>query len=58
MSIQLNVKLGLVVLLFFATLANAGGGLIFLEKNIQSQQEMKTKTTKQHHHSHLSCECK
>lgn len=58
MSIQLNVKLGLVVLLFSATLANADGGLIFLEKNIQSQQEMKTKTTKPHHHSHLSCECK
>ncbi|MBC9228990.1 hypothetical protein HI850_006550 [bacterium SPL81] len=57
MSMQLNVKLGLVVLLFSATLANADGGLIFLEKNIQSQQEMKTKTTKQHH-SHLSCECK
>jgi len=55
---QLNVKLGLMVLLFSATLANADGGLIFLEKNIQSQQEMKTKTTKPHHHSHLSCECK
>ena len=32
MSIQLNVKLGLMVLLFSATLANADGGLIFLEK--------------------------
>jgi hypothetical protein len=42
-SIQLNVKLGLVVLLFSAT-RKCRWRINFLE-NIQSQQEMKTKTT-------------
>ena len=43
MSIKLNTKSALMVLLLSTSLAHADGGLIFLEKNLKSQQETKAK---------------
>ncbi|HCJ6509478.1 TPA: hypothetical protein NU718_001045 [Acinetobacter baumannii] len=40
---KLNTKSALMVLLLSTSLAHADGGLIFLEKNLKSQQETKAK---------------
>lgn len=49
MSIKLNTALCFLVLLFSASWANADGGLIFLEKNLNSQQQAKAKLEHKHH---------
>ncbi|HEO1774229.1 hypothetical protein [Acinetobacter baumannii] len=46
MPIKLNTKAVLMVLLLSTSLVHADGGLIFLEKNIKSQQETKAKMEK------------
>ncbi|WP_213062365.1 hypothetical protein [Acinetobacter pittii] len=55
MSIKLNTKAVLMVLLLSTSLVHADGGLIFLEKNIKSQQETKAKEGK---NPHLTCKRK
>ncbi|MFV5533982.1 hypothetical protein VXQ47_04310 [Acinetobacter pittii] len=57
MSIKLNTKSALMVLLLSTSLAHADGGLIFLEKNIKSQQETKAKA-KESKNPHLTCKRK
>ncbi len=57
MLIKLNIKSALMVLFLSTSLAHADGGLIFLEKNIKSQQETKAKTEKSKNH-HLTCKRK
>ena len=54
MSIKLNTALCFLVLLFSASWANADGGLIFLEKNLNSQQQAKLEQTLEHKH-HQKC---
>ncbi|MCH7335800.1 hypothetical protein [Acinetobacter sp. NIPH 2699] len=58
MSIKLNTTLGLMILFLSASLANADGGLIFLEKNLQSQQEVKAHLEKNMNHSNIKQKCK
>ncbi|KAB0661051.1 hypothetical protein [Acinetobacter courvalinii] len=43
MSFKLNTVLCFLVLFVSASWANADGGLIFLEKNLNSQQQAKAK---------------
>lgn len=57
MLIKLNKKSALLVLFLSTSLAHADGGLIFLEKNIKSQQVTKAKTEKSKN-SHLTCKRK
>ncbi|MDC4597371.1 hypothetical protein ACOQNK_17790 [Acinetobacter baumannii] len=57
MSIKLNTKSALMVLLLSTSLAHADGGLIFLEKNLKSQQETKAKA-EEGKKSHLTCKHK
>jgi hypothetical protein len=57
MLIKLNKKSALMVLFFSTSLAHADGGLIFLEKNIKSQQVTKVKTEKSKN-PHLTCKRK
>ncbi|ELW82369.1 MULTISPECIES: hypothetical protein [Acinetobacter] len=57
MLIKLNIKSALMVLFLSTSLAHADGGLIFLEKNIKSQQETKAKTEKSKN-PHLTCKRK
>lgn len=57
MSIKLNTKSVLMVLLLSTSLAHADGGLIFLEKNIKSQQETKAKV-EESKNPHLTCKRK
>ncbi|MBJ6353070.1 MULTISPECIES: hypothetical protein [unclassified Acinetobacter] len=57
MSIKLNTKSALMVLLLSTSLAHADGGLIFLEKNIKSQQETKAKA-EESKKPHLTCKRK
>lgn len=52
MSIKLNTALYFLVLLFSASWANADGGLIFLEKNLNSQQQAKAKLEQTLEHKH------
>ena len=52
MSIKLNTALCFLVLLFSASWANADGGLIFLEKNLNSQQQAKAKLEQTLEHKH------
>ncbi|WP_368570836.1 hypothetical protein [Acinetobacter haemolyticus] len=58
MSIKFNTKLCFMVLLLSTSLANADGGLIFLEKNLQSQQEAKANVEKNVKHSNIKHACK
>ncbi|QER38395.1 hypothetical protein F2A31_01190 [Acinetobacter suaedae] len=58
MSIQFNKKLCFMVLFLSTSLANADGGLIFLEKNLQSQQEMKANVGNSIKHSSNKHKCK
>lgn len=58
MSIKLNTTLCFMVLLLSASFANADGGLIFLEKNLQSQQEAKVHLEKHIHHCDIKQKCK
>lgn len=46
------------VLFLSASLANADGGLIFLERNLQSQQEMKANVEHDIKHSNTKHKCK
>ncbi|EPJ5753914.1 hypothetical protein MF651_000300 [Acinetobacter baumannii] len=57
MSIKLNTKSALMVLLLSTSLAHADGGLIFLEKNLKSQQETKAKA-EECKKPHLTCKHK
>ncbi|MFL9551938.1 hypothetical protein L2Z04_05870 [Acinetobacter baumannii] len=57
MSIKLNTKSALMVLLLSTSLAHADGGLIFLEKNLKSQQETKAKA-EEGKKPHLTCKHK
>lgn len=57
MSIKLNTKAVLMVLLLSTSLVHADGGLIFLEKNIKSQQETKAKV-QEDKKPHLTCKRK
>lgn len=57
MSIKLNTKAVLMVLLLSTSLVHADGGLIFLEKNIKSQQETKAKA-EEDEKPHLTCKRK
>lgn len=57
MSIKLNTKSVLMVLLLSTSLAQADGGLIFLEKNIKSKQETKAKA-EESKNPHLTCKRK
>ncbi|MFX5794037.1 hypothetical protein ABTE12_00220 [Acinetobacter baumannii] len=57
MSIKLNTKSALMVLLLSTSLAHADGGLIFLEKNLKSQQETKAKA-EEGKKTHLTCKHK
>lgn len=59
MSIKLNTKSALMVLLLSTSLAHADGGLIFLEKNLKSQQETKAKAkAEEGKKPHLTCKHK
>ena len=57
MSIKLNTKSALMVLLLSTSLAHADGGLIFLEKNLKSQKETKAKA-EEGKKPHLTCKHK
>lgn len=57
MSIKLNTKSALMVLLLSTSLAHADGGLIFLEKNLKSQHETKAKA-EEGKKPHLTCKHK
>ncbi|MFK6426900.1 hypothetical protein ACVETW_18230 [Acinetobacter baumannii] len=54
---KLNTKSALMVLLLSTSLAHADGGLIFLEKNLKSQQETKAKA-EEGKKPHLTCKHK
>ncbi len=58
MLIQFNKKLCFMVLFLSTSLANADGGLIFLERNLQSQQEMKANVEHDIKHSNTKHKCK
>ncbi|ENU29049.1 hypothetical protein MMO38_08465 [Acinetobacter sp. NIPH 1852] len=58
MSIKLNTTLCFMILFLSASFANADGGLIFLEKNLQSQQEMKANVEHDIKHSNTKHKCK
>jgi len=53
MSYKLNAAVCALVLLVSASWANADGGLIFLEKNLQAQQQAKAKL--ENHIEHRQC---
>lgn len=53
MSFKLNTAVCALVLLVSASWANADGGLIFLEKNLQAQQLAKAKL--ENHIEHKQC---
>ncbi len=53
MSFKLNTAVCALVLLVSASWANADGGLIFLEKNLQAQQQAKAKL--ENHIEHKQC---
>ncbi|OEC90540.1 hypothetical protein A9Z07_03975 [Acinetobacter sp. YK3] len=53
MSFKLNTAVCALVLLVSASWANADGGLIFLEKNLQAQQQAKAKL--ENHIEHRQC---
>ncbi|MDR7016039.1 hypothetical protein [Acinetobacter sp. 3657] len=58
MSIKLNTTLCFIVLFLSASFANADGGLIFLEKNLQSQQQAKVHLEKHIRHCDIKQKCK
>jgi len=53
MSFKLNTAVCALVLLVSASWTNADGGLIFLEKNLQAQQQAKAKL--ENHIEHKQC---
>jgi len=53
MSFKLHTAVCALVLLVSASWANADGGLIFLEKNLQAQQQAKAKL--ENHIEHRQC---
>lgn len=53
MSFKLNTAVCALVLFVSASWANADGGLIFLEKNLQAQQQAKAKL--ENHIEHKQC---
>lgn len=58
MSFKLNIAVCALVLLVSASWANADGGLIFLEKNLQAQQQAKAKLENHIEHKQCKQSCK
>jgi hypothetical protein len=58
MSFKLNTAVCALVLLVSASWANADGGLIFLEKNLQAQQQTKAKLENHIEHKQCKQSCK
>ncbi|KHF76809.1 hypothetical protein PJ15_2514 [Acinetobacter sp. neg1] len=58
MSFKLNTAVCALVLLVSASWANADGGLIFLEKNLQAQQQAKAKLENYIEHKQCKQTCK
>lgn len=58
MSFKLNTAVCALVLLVSASWANADGGLIFLEKNLQAQQQAKAKLENHIEHKQCKQSCK
>ncbi|WP_171194822.1 hypothetical protein [Acinetobacter sp. A47] len=58
MSFKLNTAVCFLVLSFSASWASADGGLLFLEKNLQSQQQAKARLENKIEHQRPHQKCK